>query len=50
MQPIVRLVALVALGAVLANVLRNPRGTATVFRGINGLLKTGLRGASGQKI
>lgn len=50
MQPIVRLFGLLALGAVLANVLRNPKGTATAFRGLNDVLKTGFRAAAGQKI
>jgi hypothetical protein len=50
MQGLIRVVALIVLGAILANVLRNPRGTAVLFKGVDNLFQTGLQAASGQKV
>lgn len=47
---IIKIVGLIVLGAILADVLRNPRGTSVLVGGVSDLFKTGLQGASGQNI
>jgi hypothetical protein len=50
MQGVVRIAGLIVLGAILANVLRNPKGTKALFGGVSNLWRTSLQGVSGQRI
>ena len=47
---IIRIAGFIVLGAILANVLRNPRGTAALGHSIDSLWTHGLQGAGGQRV
>jgi len=44
---IIRIVGFIVLGAILANVLRNPRGTAALGNSVDQLFRHGLQSAGG---
>lgn len=41
---IINLAALIAMGVVVANLVANPKGTATLINGITGLWQTSVNG------
>lgn len=47
LRGILQLLVIFAIGAILADVLAHPKGTAVVVGGINSILKTGYSAASG---
>jgi hypothetical protein len=47
---VIRIAGFIVLGAILANVLRNPRGTAALAHGVDDLWRHGLQAAGGQKV
>jgi len=47
---IIKLIGFVIIGAILANVLRNPRGTQVLVGGVTSVFRTGLQAAGGQRV